>query len=486
MIISRIARYGLLVVCCMGMAQLWAQEQLGLRTENYAHLTGMALNPAAPSTSPVRWQFNLASGGVFVENNFGFLSNTNLFHLLRNTDNVVSDLERNDIPTTDNEIIADFYNNQTSKYASAFINMMGPAFGIKLNNGHFFNVFANVRAGVSTHGYPYEATYHHLNNTPFYQAIPLDKADVAGMVWSEIGVNYGITLPTQTGQLGLAVTAKLLNGYEGFYLYANQPFDITQLPLDTVNVTLADISFGFTDSNTNTNEDFQAQRNGRGIGFDLGAVLTIDGDEGLYQWRLGASILDIGKVHFNQNAPSHQIVLQQDTITSIPFGHFGQSDDLSEEVKLLSYHTMGDSTASRTGNGFAIGLPTALSLQADYQLRSQIFVNATWVQRLKFNKTTVGRNNTLAVAPRFESRWFTAQLAGVLHNYRDFRMGLSARIGFLTVGSDNLGSLVGRSDLTGTDLYVGIKFNPVNWGWGGLNLGNGKRKKGKAAKCYDF
>lgn len=481
----QIARYGWMVLLCLSISFSYAQEQLGLRMENHAGITGITLNPAAPATSNFKWQFNIGSGGVFMDNNFGYLEKTSLFHLLRNTDNVVSAIDnQNDIPATDDQIIFDFNNENNSKYASAFAHLMGPSLGIKLNNGHFFNLFTAVRAGASTHNYPYQATYYYLDSKPFYEAIPLDKADAAGMTWSEIGLNYGFSIPTYNGNLGLAITAKYLTGYEAAFAHANAPFDITQLPLDTVNVTLADVSFGFTDSNTNTNEDPQLSANGRGLGFDIGAVLTIDGTEDPYQWRLGASILDIGRINFNQNAQSHRVQLSQDTITSIPFGEFGQSDDLSDEAKLLSYHTMGDSLASNISNQFAIGLPTALSLQADYMVRPHVFVNATLVQRMKFSKKAVGRNNTLAISPRFESRWFTAALSGVLHNYRDFRMGLSTRIAFLTIGSDNLGSLFGQSTFTGSDFYVGIKINPVDWGFGELRLGGGK--KGKATKCYDF
>lgn len=76
----------------------------------------------------------------------------------------------------------------------------------------------------------------------------------------------------------------------------------------------------------------------------------------------------------------------------------------------------------------------------------------------------------------------------MLHNWQDLRVGLSLKLGFLYLGTDNLESPLGQSKLTGTDYYLALKVNPFT-----LNVGNGTKRgkkplRGKrgAIKCYDF
>jgi len=61
------------------------------------------------------------------------------------------------------------------------------------------------------------------------------------------------------------------------------------------------------------------------------------------------------------------------------------------------------------------------------------------------------------------------------------QIGAAVRLAFLTLGSENLGSFLGRKSLTGTDFYAAIKINPFRLGWKG-----GGGRKGKEVKCYQF
>ena len=96
----------------------------------------------------------------------------------------------------------------------------------------------------------------------------------------------------------------------------------------------------------------------------------------------------------------------------------------------------------------------------------------------------VERNNILAITPRFEGRWFELHLPLILYNDTDPHVGLSARFGVLTIGTDNLFSLVGKQKFTGTDAYLALRI-------GGKTLDKlaSLKVRGKAAKgsaCYSF
>lgn len=93
----------------------------------------------------------------------------------------------------------------------------------------------------------------------------------------------------------------------------------------------------------------------------------------------------------------------------------------------------------------------------------------------------------LVVTPRFESRWWGASLPLSILNYEQVRIGLAARLAFLTIGTDHLLSFVGQKKLSGTDFYLSLKINAFNLGRlgsnGGFGSGNGG---GKNTKCYHF
>ena len=98
----------------------------------------------------------------------------------------------------------------------------------------------------------------------------------------------------------------------------------------------------------------------------------------------------------------------------------------------------------------------------------------------------------MAVVPRFEHRWVSFSLPVVLNDWQSLRVGAAARLGWLYLGSDNLGSFFKKQKLTGTDFYIGLKINAFSLNF---NKGNsltresnpyrGRRKMGKI-KCYSF
>jgi len=307
----------------LSFTKLSSQEQLGLRLDNYSGVNGIVLNPAANLTSPFRFDINLISAGVFADNNYGHIRNTNLFHFIKNSQDESNLI---DAVNTPNDI-----------------------------------------------------------RIPLGEAIDIAPTNVAGMVWSEFGINFAPAFFTYNGKFSLGITAKYLTGYEAAFAETPNTLQITQFPGDSLQLENGLINFGFTDSNTNSDIDPAVRKNGQGFSFDVGAVMTIEGDDDGYIWRLGASILDIGQITFSKNAQFHQIDQPTDSLLGIlPIDDYDGFADLSDYVNLLSSQTLGNSLASRVGDRFSIGLPTALSLQADYQFYPDFYVNATLVQRLKF------------------------------------------------------------------------------------------------------
>jgi len=470
----------------LGIQHLISQEQLGLRIDNFSGVNGLVLNPAANLTSPFRFDINLVSAGFFVDNNYGHIRNTHLFHFINNSqdpDNLISAVfTPTDIASGDSELLFDYFDNNKLKFASASAYLMGPSFSIKLNNGYSFSFISALRAAGSTHQVTSNADFYHINSIPFGEPIDIAPIDAAGMVWSEFGINFAPAFYTYQGKISFGITAKYLSGYEGAFVETPSTLKITQFPGDSILLEDGLVNFGFTDSNTNTTLDPSISKNGQGFSFDVGAVMTLEGNEDGYYWRFGVSILDIGKISFSKNTQLHQIKQPIDTMLGIlPLDTYSGFSDLNDYVNLLSSNTLGDPLASRTGNSFSIVLPTAITLQADYQFYKNFYINTTWIQRLKFNAQAIGRDNILAISPRYSSRWISGSLSLLVRNYQQIRAGFSFRLAWFILGSDNLGSWVGRSTFTGTDIFFGIKINPIRTGPWNFNSG-GKR----GSKCYDF
>ena len=74
------------------------------------------------------------------------------------------------------------------------------------------------------------------------------------------------------------------------------------------------------------------------------------------------------------------------------------------------------------------------------------------------NALGVKRPDVVALSGRYQTKWLEASLVASLYNYEDFRLGTALRLGYLTLGSDKLISLLGGSDFYGTDVFFNLRF----------------------------
>ena len=462
-----------------------AQEQIGLRTGLYKGITSATLNPAHPVTSRHKWDIHLVSGGLFLQNSYGYLANTNVFDAINRGEDIRARAEFDDeseIP--EGALLFELYENQKSKYSllNAFIH--SPGFFFKLGGEqsmikHSIGFLATARTNLGTTNTPWELDYNVFEESADFDTISIDAFQVGGLAWATYMLNYGISLPVANGKLSLGINAKLMHAYEGFYLDNARRVDIVQLPGDSVSLGRPDFRLGY--SSGVEEDNYSPSARGRGIGFDIGATYTIDEDDGNYSWRFGASIIDIGKVTIDENARMHRLF--EDTDLLIDYSDYNEVETADELIERINEDIYGVMDQTFQDDAFSIGLPTALTLEADYQPVQNVFVHALLVQRLSFSNESVKRGNLFAITPRYENRWVAAYLPISLYNYRTMRMGAALRLAFLTVGTEDLGSFLGSSNLDGTDIYFGLNVNPFSLGFGKNKNG---RKGKKEVKCYDF
>ncbi|MEM6964617.1 MAG: DUF5723 family protein [Bacteroidota bacterium] len=472
------------ILYLLATCALFGQEQLGLRLDNYAGMHGVQLNPSHNVTSLFKWDLNLVSFGIAGHTNYGFIENANIRSALENYDNAIlrRDIE-NSTSVNANTLIVDFSTSRRLKFATLFAHGMGPAFMLKLRNGHSLGFFTNGRFAFSTHRVPNILNYNTFFDTPFDTFIDVDPVKISAMAWSEFGLNYAARFDTYEGFYGIGFNLKFISAYEAAFVNTTRNTPSAQVNADTLAFQSPHLVYGITTANLE-GEDIGVERSGFGVGFDLGFTYVYEGNEDHYKWKIGASLLDMGQIELSRNAEEH--VIKTDSLILFPSVEFQSLSTNQERIALLSEVGLGDPAASLNSSSFRVGLPGAFSVHGDYMITPLFFIHGLWIQRIPMGVNSLRRNNLIAATPRLEHRWFGAAIPLSLTNYQKVNLGFAVRLAFLTLGSDDIGSFVRKGNLDSGDFYFALKINPFDLGWDIGGGGRGGRRRGKKVKCYEF
>lgn len=479
-------KYILFILFIMSKITLFSQEQLGLRLENYAGANGTTLNPTHSADYPLAFNLNLAGVGFFADNSYGYISNSTVFSLIKNENELLlGPTVKGNRPV--GRPVADFYTGKKTAFGFLNTTINGPALSVKLGANHTAGLFYNYRFGVSLAHIPANLKFYILDAKSYNEFFDVEKFGGAMMAWDEIGANYAYKGETNDGFFQIGLNIKYLRGNEGVWAKSNGRFQAARLYGDSVQLSIPSVSYGFTDANFDNikNTTYQLQNLGKGLGFDIGfSYLIENNDYDDYELKFSASVLDIGSVQFTQNTQEHLVKFPNMQIVDV--NAFGKVQNPATAPKLLSYQINGDSSKTLVANSFSIGLPTALCLQADYQFLPHAFANATLIQRVPYQSVGIRRGNLLALSARYEHRWFSLCLPLQLYEYQRVRLGFAARLACLTIGTDYLGSFIRKNNFTGTDFYFAIKLNPLNLNIDTSHWFDGFGKRGKKVDCYKF
>jgi len=464
-----------------------AQEMSGVFWGNYSGATSMLINPAMMTNTHDFLSINLVSGDLFVQNNFAYIPAGDY--------SAWDAVKQRPLPEygekNDNFI---YYDNNKLKDAVVNLRLMGPSAMIQLGD-HAFGFSTGVRVFTSGNYLPWEMPvfgyeslkYDELHNIKFDDY----NFDFQANVWGEFGLSYAYNLIKYFDQrLTVGISAKYLMGYSGMYTDVdNIEYIVQNDSIINLNNLNAEIGFALPiDYDNNDFPDSGPNIKGSGLGLDIGVVYIkrkfVDEKRWKklcgqryeeYKYRIGVSIVDIGRIKYKNNAQLHSFdnvsVLWENYDTT----SFDNVNQLMGDFSNLVY---GDKDASLKETSMKIGLPTALSVQADFNIRKNIFLGAFWIHPLRLNAHTMRRPAQLALIPRIETREIEFALPLTLYQYNDFRMGASLRLFFFTVGTDNIGTWLGTSNLDGLDVYFSVKF--------GLGKGSCKPKNPTECSNYEY
>lgn len=485
-------RFFLFVFCLAASQPFFAQDQLGMRLGRHAGIWSAPLNPAHTALFPLKWDANVVSLDVFGENSYGFIKETSLQNLLRNSGKVVSAASIDDEnPLRPGDILQDFFTDKRRMHGTFQSRVMGPSLSLRLGERHTVGIVTAVRGSASSYRVPGSLAYGALDRVPFGTNLTAKPFRMGGMAWAEVGILYA--LRSEEGSpitMSFGVVPKFLAGFEGFTARSRETFTFRQPTADSLEFDSGNWIYSLTTANADPNGSPSPQINGRGVGVDLGFSMSMPAEDSKddhdYLWRVGASLTDFGLVRFRKGgAETHEVRFQQ--TVGVQSDDFMDAQNVQDLLDDVSRSFLGDPSKSLISNEFTIATPAALSLQADYRVVPMVYVAGLWVQRLPVLTNALRRPNTLAAVPRFEHRFGSVSLPVVLNDWRSLRLGLAARLGPLVVGSDNLSSFTRKDRLTGLDFYIGLKINAFSLKLADKVGGLSRRdRKWSSVGCFQF
>lgn len=458
--------------------------------ERFAGINSIALNPSFSATFPLRWDLRIAGIDLHAQNNYGFARNSSLPHLLQNIENLKLVTDTSEVISPQEPVIIDFFQSIRPTYGTVNARVDGPAFSLKLKDYVTVGMFSSYRTYGSSYRIAQSLSHEAYENSGYDNSIPVSPFRVGVMAWSEIGLNLAFKTSTRKDKPThiIGFNPKLLIGHQGAYASTNQRLVITRLNEDSLSFSNGNWEYGIT--NDFLKRRFEANDmlnwNGMGLGFDIGySVLISDPFSDIpedYKFKFGLSLLDVGSINFEGKARDH--VLDFNTLTIVNTAQFTSLTQLPDILNQIGETFLQDSLASKRSNTINMGIPTGISTQLDVKMAKNLYVGGYWVQRMPISKTTISRVNTIAVTPRYDSRWLSLSLPFVLHDYKRAQIGFAARLGYLTVGSDQLGGLFMKQNaFSGTNLYMSLKFNPFTIRYERNTIGKDGRKW-SGVGCY--
>ena len=454
------------------------QEMLGVINSNYAGIYGLRLNPSLTPTSRLYMDFNLIGMQGFIDNDYAYISNKDFFGILFNGDEPV-------YYTLENEKRS-FTINRSSQYKHGFQNlaMTGPS-GMVVMGKNAFGITTTARTLSSFRNLPPDIANF------LYEAIDFDVQHginyvhdrdiyISSLSWIELGINYAYILKRHKWDyLSAGITLKPLFGTSGFYTSISH---VDYIVHNDTTATVNDATFGYAFSLpinylTNAYEPGPLFK-GYGLGLDVGItyMYTRKGETAYYfdrlceqeyesyNFKIGFSLLDIGFIKFSKKTVNKTFD-HVSTVWYKPYDTLSNSSLNNLVKKVDSYFDTPGVGQTVSKDYFTMNLPPTASLQADYWLKDNYYLNLIIYYPLPvFNHNYFYKPSIIAITLRYETARFEISLPLSWYDWRidKPRLGFSVRYGNFFIGADHLNTYFGLSDFTGADFYAGIRMNLSN------------------------
>lgn len=460
---------------------IYSQDFVGFNQSNYAGVTGVIQQPASIVDGRMKFDMNLVGFNVAAYNNYIGI-NRSAFKREK-VDGRINMPAFDDTSFVEKYLSERVNNKNKSVYFSNRVT--GPSFMIPINRKNAIAFTSNVRSYINVDGITPDLAKLSYNEFKYPSLwvtnLKNENLSIQEMSWAEYGLTYAHVFKDDNEHYFKGgVTLKLLQGIQSAYIFVKD-LDYNFQTDTTLSLIQSEVNYGHSDNFNFENQKLGGENSGAnvfdfsqsypGLGFDFGAVYewrpsylkykyNMDGkkdlwrnDKNKYKLKIGISIIDLGSIKFKKGATSG------DFNANVGFWNL-------KPINPKTVKEFDDTLRSRfggtdgTGQTYKMNLPTTISLQVDYQIWKDVYVNLTPYIAFKFknNDTKVHDFSSITLTPRWDHQWFGVFLP-VQYNFLDgFRAGAAVRLGPIIVGSTNLAPIVGQKTIYGADVYAMVKF----------------------------
>ncbi|MGB4774177.1 MAG: DUF5723 family protein [Daejeonella sp.] len=454
----------------------FAQGYSILNNSNYSPANSVYFNPAKIADSKHKFQINLVSLNGYLANDYGTVKSLSELINQVESGNYIGDVFdiQNDGKDKNFDFLADirlpsFVASINKNQSFSFNNRVRTLFNAKDISSQLMDVILNGLDDIDN------SSLTTINNASF---------NVQANAFGESALSYGLVLlDKEKHVLKGGLTAKYLYGAGAVKGYNNKSNiqlvekDVLGNKYNTIITSDLDVNIAtsnsklFSDNSDISFDDF-LNSTGRGFGGDIGleyewrpnfdkytyemdGKINTDYSVPRYKLKLGAALTDVGSITYKSGRNISLIY---------PDSYEWDQGDLEnadlEDIEQTLIDVYGPNSVKSTSK-YKSTLPTAVNLNADYNFNNRFYLAANFMQGVTKASKMVNPYGTLvSVAPRFETKNFEATLPlTYVSRYSKVNVGLGLRAGFFFIGSDDLGGILGISDLSSANVYAGISFS---------------------------
>ncbi len=455
----------LVAFCCIQFSYLiQAQESILFGNDQYSGISSVMISPAQAFLNPNPWDINMIAEDVFVQNDYGFISQQS-FIGLTNAEIKSASIKKN-ITGDNTPNVFDFYNNEFGNYHLSS-DILGPSFQLKINikeKDFAVGLFSRLRTQSSAVNVD---NYLRFGNQDLLEPelYTLKPLKINFMNWAEIGLNVATEIfPYSDHQWIIGGNIKYEIGLDALNVESKVPFQLTrsndEADVKSIVASDYDIAASFVTNYNFETDRYEYQQRGKGLGFDFGLTfIDRDSDAEDYNLKAGLNVLDIGSVSFE--GENHLLKGSAVELENNPTFKNTKFKSPHQFLQLLSNEVYGDENASLQGTDFKIGLPTSLHFNISKNIREHHYLNADWIQRIPVFENSLKRSNIFNVSYTVQKPVVGYGGSISLYEYRSLQVGAYLRIGPLILGSENLFPLIFKQKrLHSGDFYIAIKLYP--------------------------
>ena len=434
-------------------ATVHGQSYIGFGTDNYNGVHGLISNPANIVDSRFKTDINLIGVSGLIGNDY---------YSAKFGDILKDDFDFDDDGTKSPKNANNAYGN---------VDILGPSFMFNINSRNSLAIFTRGRVFFNVNDINGD-TYDNISNEfDENEDFNVNEGDyqMSANAWAETGITYATVLMDQEQHfLKGGISLKYLMGYGN--AYSSGKNIVIDYDADGSGTTgsidsQGEIAYGNSDNITNDFEDYEFVKAADGFGVDLGfiyewrpnfadyTVTDKDGnpyapkDINKYKLKFGLSLTDLGSLKYDGPENAYDIT------NSISEDDFDNEEGFEDKLNNLY-------TQIRSGNASKAVLPTALHLNADWNINNHFYLNLNSDLSLtsKSNSNTNSIANIVSLTPRFESKWFSFYSPVSYVQNLGVQWGAGLRAGPLYVGSGSILTVLTSDQSKGADVYAGLKI----------------------------